>query len=155
MANTFSDQLTEMRAGRKVPPGQHGAEGVHVFTATVPVGNSAIADTITLARFPSGTTLVGGRIWFDAMSTGGAAATGSVGTYLTTGVGGLDLGAVVAVNNLLVATSMDAAGVATLMGTATEKMLQLTTDVLVVCVVSVEAFLAGQTLSGFITFVRP
>lgn len=162
MANTFSDQLTKLlRTSTQQLPQSNEIQGKTVcwrWSITL-AAQAAINDVIMLVKLPRAMRVLLGREYHSAMTTGGAAATGEIGTYqvLAGSLTGFDPGAVITTPYYQVATTYDAAGqnqfadtIATGAGQEVSAVVVGTQDgVLVGCKVTVEAFAAAGTYSGF------
>src|SRR5258705_6291675 len=159
MATIYSDQLTRSRAGRLNPANQQaGKVRIQMWDfATIPAGN--IADVYVLFKLEKDERVILGREFHTALSSGGATATGSIGTYFV-GADGLTLGAVDSAARFLAAITMDAAGQnffgdlqALLPGIRGGAGCVLydnpPVDTFVVIVNSVEAFAAAGRLTGW------
>lgn len=144
MPNHKSVQVTKLDATpplRLTPAESHGRKRVATFDFTVPVGDAAIADTIELCDLPAGAVILGGKIAFEAMTTGGAAASIQIGI---TGTAAKYLGT----------TSVDAAGVSPFADTvALNYQEKLATKTRLIATVITEAWAAGQRLLGEVEYV--
>ena len=145
MATRKSDQATKLDASPREQLATHeygGRVRQAFFNFVVPAGNAAIGDTIELIDIEAGARILGGKIAFEAMSTGAGAASVQLGDGTTA-------------DKYLGTTSVDAAGEADFAHTLAlnygEKLsqkLRLTATVLT------EAWAAGQRFSGQVLFVH-
>ena len=144
MALFKSDQVTKIDASPRefIPPQDaFGRVRRSYFNFVVPAGNIAINDTVELCEVESGVRLFGGRIAFEAMSTGA-------------GTSQVQLGDGTTAAKYLGTTSVDAAGeadfgnsVALNIGEKVTSKFRLTATALG------EAWAAGQRLTGYIDYV--
>ncbi len=144
MATYKSDQETKRTA---TPPKMlatnemHGRVRIAYFTYTVPTGNAAVDDLVQLATIPPGARLLGGHLAFEAMSTGGGAASVQIGDGTTA-------------DKYLGTTSVDAAGTA-VFGTTSALAFgqELTAETTITAKVVTEAWAATKKLHGFVKYV--
>lgn len=144
MATLKSTQVTNLDKvpAEVLPTHEHyGRVRRSYFSFTVPVGNAAIADTIQLAKIRSGVRLYGGKISGEAMTSGGALATLEIGDGTTAA-------------KYLAATSVDTAFDIEFGHTFALNMGEkLAGELTLTATVSVEAWLAGQQLNGYVDYV--
>jgi hypothetical protein len=153
MATVYSTQFTRVRGGRKAEPSHSaGVQQVLSWDFVLPAGN--IADVLVCGILLKGSRVLGGMENHGALTSGGATATGSYGTYLIAS-DGITLGAADSAARFLAATSFEAAGnTALATTTALGYGFIATVDVFVVCVNSVEAFATAGVVSGHLTYVK-
>jgi hypothetical protein len=143
MADSNSDQMAKLALGKNLDGNEKGsAERIVYFEKTVPAGNLAIADRIPMFTVPKGARILGGRVCGEAMSTGGAAASGRIGDGTTS-------------NKYLDDTSFDAIAQADFANTlALGYGTVLAADTTFYMTVVTEAWLAGKKLAGHLRYVE-
>lgn len=83
MAEHKSDQITNLDSAPPVLPKaneSHGRVRIAYWSFTTPAGGVAINDTVRLVHLPKGARILGGHFVSEDMSSGGAAATVTIGT---------------------------------------------------------------------------
>jgi len=160
VANVYSDEWTKVRAGRRVAPYVYGGHTrvIKWDFASLPAGT--VGDILVCGKIYKDDMVFKGREFHSALSSDTATTTGSYGTYTIQG-GGLEPLAADDVDRFLTATDVDGAGeneLASLQGTpqgvGTGPLFVATTDLLLVCVNSVEAFATAGRVSGWMLVVR-
>lgn len=154
MATVYSDQFTKVRNGRRLQPNEDRGLIQSMFWnfASLPAGN--IADVLVCGILPKGARVVGGLECHSALTSGGATATASVGTYLIAS-DGITLGAADSAARFLAATSVEAAGSTVLANTiALGFGFEATLDLFVVVVNSVEAFATAGQVIGRLDYIK-
>ena len=145
MAEFLSDQVTKLDASPREQLSTNELGGrvrQAFFNFVVPAGNAAISDTIVLQEVPAGARILGGKIAFEAMSTGAGAASVQLGD-------GTDA------TKYLGTTSVDAAGEADFANTvALNYGEKLTQKLRLTATVVTEAWAAGQRFTGHVLFVH-
>jgi hypothetical protein len=108
MATVYGDDWTKVRAGRRFNPNSAGGRQRALYWefASLPAGN--IGDVLVCGKMYKGERFVGGLERHSALSSGGGAATGAVGTYAVAD-DGITLGAIIDVDEYLAAADWDAA----------------------------------------------
>jgi hypothetical protein len=143
MAEHKSDQI----AGQDATPvilakasALHGRVRVAYWSFTTPTGGVAISDTITLVRLPRGARVLGGHFTVEAMSSGGGAAT-------------LSLGVAGAATRYLEATSVDAATAGDFADTIARNFGdERAAETDVIATASVEAWAAARRFDGWLAY---
>lgn len=111
------------------------------FKFTVPAGDAAIDDTIDLTTLPKGARIIAGHLAYEAMSTGGAAASVQIGTAASAA-------------KYLGTTSVDAAGTTAFANTVALAYGDLlAADTTIIATVKTEALAATKILTGHILYV--
>lgn len=143
MAALKSSQITKMDASPRKPLKTnelHGRVRIAYFDFTVPAGNAAVDDTISLVRLPLGARILGGHLAHGAMSTGAGAASVQIGTAADP-------------DRYLGTTSVDAAGSAAFANTlALNYGEELGEETDVIATVKTEALAAAGVLQGHILY---
>lgn len=158
MATVYSDEMVKVRAGRNLQSNQYQGKVrfIQWDFASLPAGN--IGDVLVCGKIRKNEKVIHGFEFHTALTSGGATATGSYGTYLV-GADGVTLGAVDNATRFLAATSMDGAGQTALnelqsIAVGTGPLFEATsTDLFLVCVNSVEAFATAGRVSGWLLVV--
>jgi hypothetical protein len=142
MATVYSDQMTTVNTAPKhVKTNEwQGRVRQMYWTYTVPAGNQAINDLIELVKLPIHARILGGRIAFSAMTTGGAAASVQIGTAADA-------------TRYLETTSVDAVGGADFADTIARNYgEELTVETTVIAKVVTEAWAAAGVFKGHILY---
>lgn len=123
------------------PNEAHGHVRQAFFSYATPAGGLAVDDVLSLCSLPAGARILGGRIAFEAMSTGAGAASIRIGTSTTT-------------DAYLGDTSVDAAGVSAIADTIALGYGTVTTAATVLqATVKTEAWAAAKKLYGHMLYV--
>lgn len=143
MAEHKSDQIAGQDATPATLPKAnelHGRVRVAYWSFTTPAGGVAINDTVRLARLPQGARVLGGHFTAEAMTSGGGAATVSIG------ING-------AADRYLEATSVDAA-VAAAFGDSIARNFgdERAAETDIVATATVEAWAAAKRFDGYVFY---
>src|SRR5262247_1009972 len=153
MATIYGTQIALNRTGREMQPNYHwGKCRIAAWDHTL-AAQAAINDVVVVGKLPARARVIFGREFHSAMTTGGAAATGQLGSYAVAS-DGITLGAVVDDDKWQAAVTYDAAGNNDIANTlATFALDEETQDVFIAYKVTVEAFAAAGRLAGFLVYV--
>lgn len=154
VATVYSDSWTKVRAARMVAPNLLGGSVRAIIWDFASLPAAGIADVYVLGKIYIGDRIIGGFETHSALTTGGGAATGSVGNYAVL-ADGISLGAVIDADEYLAAADWDAAGGVAIAATqALGYGAIMTSDEFLVIVNSVEAFATAGVLKGHMNIVR-
>lgn len=144
MASHNSDQIAKLSATPRslVKANEaHGRVRIAWWSFTTPAGGVAVSDTVSLVNIPQGARVVGGRIAWEALSSGGGTAT-------------VSLGVAGSAAKYLGATDADAAGGAEFGHTvALNHGDALTEDTILVATAGGEAWAASKVVKGYVLYV--
>jgi hypothetical protein len=144
MTTYKSDQIAGLDAVPAIVPKaneRHGRLRLHYWSyTTAPGGGPAVNDTVVIARLPQGARILGGRVAFEAMSSGGATA------QITIGLAGDGA-------RYLEANSVDAAGGLSFADTVARNFGdEPAADIDVIATALGEAWAAAKKLNGYILY---
>lgn len=153
MATVYSDELVNLRAGRRQQANVFSGKArvIKWNFASLAAGN--VGDVLVCGKIRKNDRVVFGREAHSALTSGGSTATGAYGIYAVTTNG--DLGAVVTVDKFLVATSFEAAGGNLLADTIAHNIgFEADADYFLCCTNSVEAFATAGRVTGVMLVVN-
>lgn len=145
MANVYSVEYSKLVATppKKLATTELGGRlRIGSWKYVVPAGNQAINDLIFCTRIPAGSRLISGRAVWEAMSTGGAAASVQIGDGTTA-------------NRFLDTTSVDAAGNSSFLDQIVlDNLADITVDTDIIAKVLTEAWAATKKFYGHVIYVH-
>lgn len=153
MATVYDDNLTKNRAGRSTGPNAHGGRqrGLYWEFLSLPAGN--VGDVLVCGKMFKGERFVGGLERHSALTSGGAAATASIGNY-SVASDGITLGALIDIDEYLAAADWDAAGGSAFGATHALQFGQVfTTDEFLCITNTTEAFATAGVSKGLANFL--